>query len=103
MRAICRTALKTIGVEWGDPPKNWLIHHRWEKRGKCPRDGTLLEHSEIDGQPVQRVVSSYRNGRNLDWLIVTVIPDSDGLHVLVVDDHPISRRLVCEYLDSWHI
>ena len=49
-RAICRTALKTIGVEWGDPPKNWLIHHRWEKRGQCPRDGTLLEHGTIAGR-----------------------------------------------------
>jgi formamidopyrimidine-DNA glycosylase len=49
-RAICRTALKTIGVEWGDPPKNWLIHHRWEKRGQCPRDGTLLDHGTIAGR-----------------------------------------------------
>ncbi len=55
-RAICRTALKTIGVEWGDPPKNWLIHHRWEKRGQCPRDGTLLEHGTIAGRS-HRLVS----------------------------------------------
>ena len=46
-RAICRTALKTIGVDWSEPPKNWLIHRRWLKRGRCPRDGTLLDHGTI--------------------------------------------------------
>jgi formamidopyrimidine-DNA glycosylase len=49
-RAICRTALKTIGVDWSEPPKNWLIHRRWQKRGRCPRDGTLLDHGTIAGR-----------------------------------------------------
>jgi formamidopyrimidine-DNA glycosylase len=49
-RAICRTALKTIGVDWKEPPKNWLIHRRWEKAGHCPRDGTLLDHATIAGR-----------------------------------------------------
>ena len=49
-RAICRTALKTIGVDWGDLPKNWLFHRRWEKGGRCPRDGTLLDHGTIAGR-----------------------------------------------------
>jgi formamidopyrimidine-DNA glycosylase len=49
-RAICRTALKTIGAEWSEPPKNWLIHRRWQKRGRCPRDGTLLDHGTIAGR-----------------------------------------------------
>jgi formamidopyrimidine-DNA glycosylase len=46
-RAICRTALKTIGLDWSEPPKNWLIHRRWKKGGRCPRDGTLLDHGTI--------------------------------------------------------
>lgn len=49
-RAVCRTALKTIGVDWSEPPKNWLIHRRWQKRGRCPRDGTLLDHGTIAGR-----------------------------------------------------
>jgi formamidopyrimidine-DNA glycosylase len=49
-RAICRTALKTIGVDWSEPPKNWLIHRRWKKGGRCPRDNTLLEHRTIAGR-----------------------------------------------------
>jgi formamidopyrimidine-DNA glycosylase len=49
-RAICRMALKTIGVDWSEPPKNWLIHRRWEKQGRCPRDGTLLDHGTVAGR-----------------------------------------------------
>jgi len=49
-RAVCRTALKTISVDHGEPPKNWLFHHRWQKRGHCPRDGTLLDHATIAGR-----------------------------------------------------
>lgn len=42
-------------------------------------DGTDVEHVNIDGQPNQLVVSSFRNRRNLDWLVVTVVPDADFL------------------------
>ncbi len=49
-RAVCRVALKTIGVDWGQPPKKWLVHHRWTKRGRCPRDGVLLDHATIAGR-----------------------------------------------------
>ncbi len=49
-RAICRTALKTIGVDWSDPPKDWLIHCRWTKSGRCPRHRTPLSHATIGGR-----------------------------------------------------
>ena len=49
-RAICRMALKTIGADWGDLPKNWLFHRRWKKGGRCPRHGTLLDHGTIAGR-----------------------------------------------------
>jgi formamidopyrimidine-DNA glycosylase len=49
-RAVCRTALKTIGVDWQESPKNWLIHHRWQKGGRCSRDGALLERGTIAGR-----------------------------------------------------
>ena len=34
---------------------------------------------EVDGAPMRLVVSPYRNRRNLDWLIVTLVPDADFL------------------------
>jgi formamidopyrimidine-DNA glycosylase len=49
-RAVCRVALKTIGVDWGDPPRDWLIHVRWEKSGRCPRHRTVLERATIGGR-----------------------------------------------------
>lgn len=49
-RAICRMALKTIGVDWSDPPPGWLIHHRWTKSGRCPSHRTPLNHATIGGR-----------------------------------------------------
>jgi formamidopyrimidine-DNA glycosylase len=49
-RAICRTALKTIGVDWSDPPPDWLIHERWKTSGRCPRDGAPLRRATIGGR-----------------------------------------------------
>ena len=49
-RHIARTALATIGVDWSDPPRGWLIHQRWHKGGRCPRDGTPLQHATIGGR-----------------------------------------------------
>jgi formamidopyrimidine-DNA glycosylase len=68
-RAICRTALKTIGVDWSEPPKNWLIHRRWQKGGRCPRDGTLLDHGTIAGRttawcPVCQRPSTHPSGNS---------------------------------------
>jgi formamidopyrimidine-DNA glycosylase len=67
-RSICRTAMKTIGVDWGDPPKNWLIHHRWAKQGLCPRHDILLEHGTIAGRttawcPVCQKPNKQRTGK----------------------------------------
>ena len=50
LREISRVALKTIGVDWSDPPDDWLIHQRWKKSGICPRHGTALEHATIGGR-----------------------------------------------------
>ena len=50
LRLVCRVALKTIGVDWSDPPADWLIHARWKKTGCCPRHGTVLERATIGGR-----------------------------------------------------
>jgi formamidopyrimidine-DNA glycosylase len=65
-RAICRTALKTIGVDWSEPPKNWLIHRRWEKRGRCPRDGNLLDHRTVAGRTTAWCPLCQKTGKPLD-------------------------------------
>lgn len=49
-RYVCRVAIKTIGVDWGDPPDNWLIHQRWGKAGRCPRDRASLSFATIGGR-----------------------------------------------------
>lgn len=49
-RAVAAGALKTIGVDWSDPPQNWLIHVRWKRGGLCPRDSTPLRHETVGGR-----------------------------------------------------
>jgi len=49
-RAVCRTALKTIGVDWGDPPEGWLLHERFKRDGHCPRHGTKLKRATVAGR-----------------------------------------------------
>jgi formamidopyrimidine-DNA glycosylase len=50
LREVSRVALKTIGIDWSNPPDDWLIHQRWKKSGICPRHGTALEHATIGGR-----------------------------------------------------
>jgi len=42
-------------------------------------DGMQRGDVTLDGVPTQLVVSSFHNRRNLDWLVVTLVPDSDFL------------------------
>lgn len=49
-RFVARAALQTIGQDFSDPPKNWLLHERWKSGGKCPRDGTALRRATIGGR-----------------------------------------------------
>jgi len=39
LRRVCRESLDTIGVDWSDPPEEWLFGHRWKAGGHCPRPG----------------------------------------------------------------
>jgi formamidopyrimidine-DNA glycosylase len=49
-RFVCRTSMKTIGIDWGDPPKGWLIHVRWKAGGYCPKHGIELKRGTIAGR-----------------------------------------------------
>ena len=68
MRSVCRVALKTIGVDWSDPPAGWLIHQRWKGNGRCPRDAIRLKHATVGGRTTawcsrcQKLVRSQRAG-----------------------------------------
>ena len=49
-RFVSREALRIIGRDFSDPPRSWLIHHRWRPGGLCPRDRTPLERATIGGR-----------------------------------------------------
>jgi formamidopyrimidine-DNA glycosylase len=49
-RKVSRTAMRIIGERWGNVPKSWLFHYRWQDGGKCPRNGTTLRREEIGGR-----------------------------------------------------
>ena len=50
LRKVCDVALKTIGVDWSDPPKSWLFRHRWKRGNDCPRCGVTLVHETVRGR-----------------------------------------------------
>jgi formamidopyrimidine-DNA glycosylase len=50
LRKVCDVALKTIGVDWSDPPKSWLFTHRWTRENDCPRCGAKLIHETVRGR-----------------------------------------------------
>ena len=49
-RFVARYALKTLGRDYSDPPRTWLIHERWSAEGVCPRHRTKLRRATIGGR-----------------------------------------------------
>ena len=49
-RHVCRTAMRTIGRNFSDPPSDWLFHHRWSRKGLCPLHKTALNCAVIGGR-----------------------------------------------------
>ena len=47
---VVRRSLETLGKDFSDPPRGWLIHQRWNRRGICPRHRTPLRHATIGGR-----------------------------------------------------
>jgi formamidopyrimidine-DNA glycosylase len=50
VRLICTEAMRIVGKDWGDLPKDWLFKYRWKRGGKCPRCKAPLEHATIGGR-----------------------------------------------------
>ena len=47
---VVKRSLETLGKDFSDPPRGWLIHQRWNRRGICPRHRTPLRHATIGGR-----------------------------------------------------
>ena len=50
LRWVSRRALAIIGKDWSDPPKGWLLHERWTKKGVCPLHKAKLARATIGGR-----------------------------------------------------
>jgi len=47
---VVRKSLQTLGKNFADPPRSWLIHQKWKRDGICPRHRTPLRHATIGGR-----------------------------------------------------
>jgi formamidopyrimidine-DNA glycosylase len=47
---VARRSLETLGRDFSDPSRNWLIHQKWKRDGVCPRHRTPLRHVMIGGR-----------------------------------------------------
>lgn len=49
-RFVAKRSLQTLGVDYSDPPRGWLIHQRWKTTGICPIHRTPLRRATIGGR-----------------------------------------------------
>ena len=47
---VVRRSLETLGKDFSDPPRNWLIHQKWKRGGICPKHRTPLCHATVAGR-----------------------------------------------------
>lgn len=47
---VVRRALETLGKDFSDPPRNWLIHQKWKRDGICPVHHSKLRHATVAGR-----------------------------------------------------
>jgi formamidopyrimidine-DNA glycosylase len=47
---VVKKSLETLGKDFSDPPKNWLIHQKWKRDGICPHHRTPLRIAMIGGR-----------------------------------------------------
>ena len=47
---VVRRSLETLGKDFSDPPRNWLIHQKWKRNGVCPIHRTRLRHATVAGR-----------------------------------------------------
>jgi formamidopyrimidine-DNA glycosylase len=49
-KSVANKSLETLGRDYSNPPKSWLIHQRWKRGGLCPRHRTPLRRATIGGR-----------------------------------------------------
>ena len=49
-RFVARRSLETLGRDYSDPPRTWLIHQRWIRSGVCPIHRSKLRRATIGGR-----------------------------------------------------
>lgn len=49
-RFVATESLRIISPNFGDPPRDWLIHQKWKREGVCPRHHTPLQKAMIRGR-----------------------------------------------------
>ena len=47
---VAAESLRIIAPDYGDPPRDWLIHQKWKRNGICPRHRTPLKKAMIGGR-----------------------------------------------------
>jgi formamidopyrimidine-DNA glycosylase len=47
---VARESMRTLAVDFTDPPAGWLIHQKWKRDGICPLHRTPLARSMIGGR-----------------------------------------------------
>jgi formamidopyrimidine-DNA glycosylase len=47
---VVHRSLETLGKDFSDPPRNWLIHQKWKRNGVCPIHRTPLRHATVAGR-----------------------------------------------------
>ncbi|HZE12526.1 MAG TPA: DNA-formamidopyrimidine glycosylase family protein [Chthoniobacterales bacterium] len=47
---VATESLRIIAPQFGDPPRDWLIHQKWKRNGVCPRHRTPLRKAMIGGR-----------------------------------------------------
>jgi formamidopyrimidine-DNA glycosylase len=47
---VASEALRIVSPDFGDLPRDWLIHQKWKRDGVCPRHGTPLRKAMIGGR-----------------------------------------------------
>jgi formamidopyrimidine-DNA glycosylase len=51
---VVRRSLETLGKDFSDPPRTWLIHQKWKRNGICPIHRTPLRHATVAGRTTVR-------------------------------------------------
>jgi formamidopyrimidine-DNA glycosylase len=64
-QSVSRAALRTVGKNDGDLPKSWLFHHRWERGGHCPADGSALCRGRCGGRTTCWCPSCQKTGNGV--------------------------------------